>query len=105
METTAFLAGIRVFPVKSLDALDLREAAILSTGALALDREYALLDAQGKFVNAKRFALMQRLRSTWDCEKQVLGLHGEGLAEEVRFHVPTQQAALEAWLLAERPLK
>ena len=106
METTAFLAGIRVFPVKSLDALDLREAAILSTGALALDREYALLDAQGKFVNAKRFALMQRLRSTWDCEKQVLGLHGEGLAEEVRFHVPTQQAALEAWLSAkfEQPI-
>ena len=95
-----------MFPVKSLDALDLREAAILPSGALTYDREYALLDALGKFVNAKRFAQVQQLRSIWDREHQVLCLHFDGSAEEARFHLPAQQAALEAWLSAhfEQPI-
>ena len=106
METTAFLAGIRVFPVKSLDALDLGECAILPSGALALDREFALLDTEGKFVNAKRFAQIQCLRSTWDREGQVLSLRLEDTSDEVCFHLPAQQSALEAWVGAwlEQPV-
>ena len=100
------MAGIRVFPVKSLDALDLPECVILPSGALALDREFALLDTEGKFVNAKRFAQIQCLRSTWDREGQVLSLRLEDTLDEVCFHLPTQRSALEAWVGAwlEQPV-
>lgn len=106
MKTTAFLAGLRVFPVKSLDALDLGECAILPSGALALDRQFAFLDAQGKFVNAKRFSQIQCLRSTWDQKRSVLGLRLENTLGEVSFHLPAQQSALEAWISAwlEQPV-
>lgn len=106
METDAFLAGIRVFPVKSLDALDLHETALLPSGALALDREFALMDADGKFINAKRYPLVQRLRSAWDRDRQILYLHLNGTGEEARFRLPTQQPALEEWLSArfEQPV-
>jgi len=97
-QTGAYLAGLRIFPIKSLDAIALREAAILPGGALAGDREFALTDAEGKFINAKRYALVQKLRSAWDRERQILCLHLDGSADEARFRLPAQQAALEAWL-------
>jgi len=49
------LARVRIFPLKSFDGQDVSEAVVLRSGALAHDREYCLLDADGNFVNAKRF--------------------------------------------------
>ncbi len=96
--TDAFLAGIRIFPIKSLDAVDLHEAAVLPGGALAHDRELAMIDADGKFINAKRYALVQQLRSAWDRERHVLCLHLDGSPEEARFRLPAEQSAVEGWL-------
>ena len=100
------LVGIRVYPFKSLDALELKVCDVLPGGALAHDREYALLDSLGKFVNAKRFAQVQQLRSSWNREHQILCLQFEGSAEEARFRMPAQQGALEAWLSTkfEKPI-
>jgi len=96
--TQPILVGIRIFPVKSLDALELHEVKILPSGALAQDREFALTDTNGKFINAKRFPLVQRLRSAWDGELRVLCLQWEGTAQEKRFRLPQDQSTLEAWL-------
>lgn len=95
------LVGIRVYPFKSLDALELTACTILPSGALAQDREYAMLGTLGKFVNAKRFAQVQQLRSSWDREHQILCLQIDGSAEEVRFQVPAHLAELETWLSAK----
>ena len=97
-QTGAFLAGIRIFPIKSLDAVELRGATLLPVGAIAHDREFALTDADGKFINAKRYALVQRLRSAWDRDRQILCLHLDSASDEAQFRLPDQQAALEAWL-------
>lgn len=96
--TGAYLAGIRVFPIKSLDAVDLCQADILPGGALARDRGLALTDAEGRFINAKRFAQVQRLRSVWDRDLQTLCLHLDGDRDEARFRLPSEQDALESWL-------
>ncbi len=96
--TGAYLAGIRIFPIKSLDAVDLHGVDILPGGALAHDREFALMDDDGRFINAKRFALVQRLRCAWDRERQTLCLHVDGAGNEARFRLPSEQAALEDWL-------
>ena len=50
------LAQIVIHPVKSLDGVAVPSAEVLASGALAGDREYALLDAAGYVINAKRSA-------------------------------------------------
>lgn len=48
------LARIRVYPIKSLDPLELAEVRIPSGVSLAGDREWALLDRQARHLNTKR---------------------------------------------------
>ncbi len=49
-----YLAGISVYPIKSFDSLALERARVVEGAGLAGDREFALFDASGRIVNAKR---------------------------------------------------
>ena len=60
------LTGITIFPVKSLDGLSLTEATVLQSGALAGDRRWRLVDAEGRVVNAKRTARCHLIRAEFD---------------------------------------
>lgn len=60
------IAGIRLYPIKSLDGIDVGEARVLSNGSLENDRRFALTDAQGRFVNGKRFPSIHRVRTEYD---------------------------------------
>jgi uncharacterized protein YcbX len=68
------LTRIAVFPVKSLDGIELNEVDLLPSGALRDDRRYALLDSNGDVFNAKRTALFHPIRSGFDFETQTLTL-------------------------------
>lgn len=57
---------LRVFPVKSLDGLDVQRTTVGEYGSLVHDREYALRDADGNYVNGKATAEVHRLRSSFD---------------------------------------
>lgn len=94
----AYLAGIRIYPVKSLDPVTLTEATILPSGALVHDREFALRDAEGRYVNAKRHALIHQLRMEWDDERNTVCLRPEGSAREFSFSLTEDVNALENWL-------
>ena len=96
-----FLSRILIFPIKSLDPIELRQARILSSGALEHDRTWALFDEKGKFVNGKRHAAVHRLRSEIDIEAHAVTLRdesGRGLGSE-SFSVD-EAAPLENWLNA-----
>jgi hypothetical protein len=67
------LARITVYPVKSLDGLD-RDRAGFSGQALAHDREYALVDDDGDYVNGKRERAVHGLRSEFDPDRRRLRL-------------------------------
>ena len=54
MDPRPVLAGIRIYPVKSLDPLALEEVRLLPGGALEGDRRWAMFDRDGNFVNGKR---------------------------------------------------
>jgi uncharacterized protein YcbX len=56
-----YLAGIFIYPIKSLDRIAVTQATILKSGALKHDREFALFDEQGRFVNGKRNAKVHLL--------------------------------------------
>lgn len=59
---TAHVAEVRIYPVKSLPGTTVSTADVRPSGALALDRRWALRDEQGRFWNAKRTAAMHQFR-------------------------------------------
>jgi ferredoxin-NADP reductase/uncharacterized protein YcbX len=99
-ENEAFLSRILIFPVKSLDAIEVAEARVLPSGALEHDRTWGLFDANGKFVNGKRHAAVHRLRSLFDLETGALTLRdesGRGLGSR-SFCVDRDGDQIESWL-------
>ena len=97
MTTVPYLAAIFIYPIKSLDRIALTQATVLESGALQHDREFALFDEQGRFVNGKRNAKVHRLRAAFDAEFKQISLQIQGTDQTV-FHVDDERTALEAWL-------
>ncbi|MCL1463873.1 MOSC domain-containing protein [Argonema galeatum] len=93
-----YIAGIFIYPFKSLDAVAVTQATVLASGALEGDREFAIFDAQGRFVNGKRNAKVHLLRSTWDATAKAISLQIQGTEEKQTFHLETELTELEAWL-------
>ncbi len=89
------LSRIRVYPIKSLDPLELREAEVTALGALRHDREWALIDERGSFVNGKSNPLVHRIRARYsDDARQVTLSAGEGAPET---HALDDAISLSAW--------
>lgn len=95
------VARICIYPIKSLDGVEVIQALVLQSGALEYDRQFAIVDEQGKFVNAKRHAKIHLLRSIFDLENKMLLLHIQGSDTEENlnyFHLEWEIQELEAWL-------
>lgn len=92
------VAGLRIYPVKSLDpkAVDTAELGG-DTGALVGDREYAIVDEAGEYVNGKRTAAVHRVRSTLEDGRLTLRRDWES-AEA--FALPDEIDGAERWLSA-----
>lgn len=68
------LARIAVFPVKSLDPEYVERTTVGAAGALEPDRRFAIVDADGEYVNGKREQQVHRLRSEFDLESETLAI-------------------------------
>ncbi|MEW6493934.1 MAG: MOSC N-terminal beta barrel domain-containing protein [Cyanobacteriota bacterium] len=93
-----YLAQILIYPIKSLDGVAVTQATILKTGALQSDREFAIIDEQGRFVNGKRNPKVHLLRTSFDLEARTVSLQVQGTEETQGFHLDEERTALEAWL-------
>ena len=60
------LDRITIYPVKSLDGLDVAEARVLPAGGLENDRRWQLTDLEGRVLNAKRSPLFHAIRTEFD---------------------------------------
>lgn len=98
MNQQPYLKAISIYPVKSLDGVVLTQATVLDSGALKHDREFALFDEQGRFVNGKHNAKVHLLRSQYDDQFQQLTLQVQGTHHQATFQIDEEQSALEAWL-------
>lgn len=67
------LVAITVYPLKSGSAQAVTRAGVLPSGALQGDRRWALIDAEGRFWNAKRTPRLQQFR-TWIAPDEVLSV-------------------------------
>jgi uncharacterized protein YcbX len=92
------VARICVYPIKSLDGLELMQAKVLQSGALEGDRQFAMFNEQGKYVNAKRYAKIHLIRSNFDLKNNLVSLKIQGSETEESFSLESETPDLEAWL-------
>jgi uncharacterized protein YcbX len=78
------LDRITVYPVKSLDGVDVEEARVLPSGALEHDRRWQLVDMEGRVCNAKRSPLFHVIRAAFDLEARLVSLSIDGAAIQSR---------------------
>jgi uncharacterized protein YcbX len=107
MAGTPTLDRIAVHPVKSLDPHPVDRATVLENGGLTHDREFAMVDAEGNYVNGKRERATHRLRSRFhppggvgeDDDGPALSLRPNDGERWTRFSlVDGERGPLEAWL-------
>jgi uncharacterized protein len=68
------LDRIEIFPVKSLDGLELVVCGVLASGALENDRRWRLVDMDGRVLNAKRSPLFHVIRAEFDLDERLVTL-------------------------------
>lgn len=96
-ERAVRVKNISIYPIKSLDPVDVSEARVLPCGALEYDREFALFDGEGKLINGKRDARIHRIRATYNLEDSLVTLSADDLPPET-FHLTESRRQIEAWV-------
>ncbi|WP_101297955.1 MOSC domain-containing protein [Halegenticoccus soli] len=96
-DPTPTLRRVTTFPVKSLDPREVESARIVENGGIAGDREYALFDAEGNYVNGKRNRAVHRLRSAVDPAAGTVTLRAPDRGERT-FSLRGDRGALTEWL-------
>lgn len=95
-----YLAGITLYPIKSLDPVAVPSARIVESGGLEHDREFAFYDADGKVINGKRTPRIHLLRAGIDWKDGTIFLETRDTGERQCFHLQEDRNALEEWLSA-----
>ena len=76
----------------------MKKAHVLASGALVGDREFAIVDSQGKFVHGKRTDAVHHLRSSFDLENRTVSLQQPGQSKIATFSLEGDRTPLEHWL-------
>jgi uncharacterized protein YcbX len=98
---TAHLHRITIYPIKSLDGVSVEEVVVLPGGALAGDRRFALVDAEGRFVNGKRTAAVHRIRAEFDLATMRVRLRAAPEARGEYFSLTSDAVELGRWFSGE----
>ncbi|MDA0205858.1 MAG: MOSC N-terminal beta barrel domain-containing protein [Acidobacteria bacterium] len=87
LSESARLTRIRIYPIKSLDGVDIDRVAFNGLGGLSGDREYQIIDELGRVLNAKRAGeVITRIRARYGSNGRVMSLQrGDS---EGRFWLP-----------------
>jgi uncharacterized protein YcbX len=88
---------IRIYPIKSLDGAERERAALVSGGCLAGDREFAIVDDEGEYVNGVRTDAVHGLTTVVDRDAGSVRI-GERGADERREYDLDDRTALGDWL-------
>ena len=97
------LSRIAVYPIKSLDPAEPVSVAVRPDGGLAHDRRYAMVDAEGEYVNGKRTPAVHRIRAEYDLEADTVRVWdaedgGPETGTEATLQDVTGRASLVSWL-------
>jgi uncharacterized protein len=102
MQDFPVLHRIEIFPIKSLDGITTDRVSVLPSGALKGDRQFAIVDAQGRFVNGKSTPLVHQLRAKFSLDQASVMLWRSGTEARETFVLRDDdkqgRRSLEAWL-------
>lgn len=91
------LTRIMVYPIKSLDGVEVESVRVLPSGALEHDRRWALFDPQGGVVNGKRWPGVHSVRAEHDLAAGAVRLTAPGV-EPASFRLESEAPAAGEWL-------
>ncbi|MUL39364.1 MOSC domain-containing protein [Gloeocapsopsis dulcis] len=97
-DVVPYVSRLFIYPIKSLDRVGIEAIAVLKSGALKRDREFAIFDQSDHFVNGKRNGRVHALRSKFDLETNLVSLRLQGTDRANVFHIEKERDALEGWL-------
>src|SRR6266478_8451997 len=89
---TAWLAKIRLHPIKGLDPVSVPEARIGANGGLDLDRVWVLFSVNGAWINGKRTTAIHHIRAKYDPGVSMVTLMVSGDAAKNNKLSPTSFA-------------
>jgi uncharacterized protein YcbX len=92
------IVQITIFPMKSCDGVALNASSVLPSGALCHDRRFALVDSEGRFINAKRTPRIHQLRLQVDPWKRKFKVAARDQHEETCGHLDKDGRLLSDWL-------
>lgn len=93
-----YVARITLYPLKSLDGVDVSQVDVLSSGALKGDRRWAMIDAQGNYVNAKRTPRIHDLAAKFDLVHDQITIQPRSQLVAETFSLTHQIEELNRWL-------
>lgn len=97
MEIGPVVNRITIYPVKSLDGVSLQSTRI-ENGCLLHDREYAMLDSEGNFINGKSNPLVHLLRSKVDFENKMITFRHNSATTWETFHLEEERTTIDNYL-------
>ncbi|MBF2063066.1 MAG: MOSC N-terminal beta barrel domain-containing protein [Calothrix sp. C42_A2020_038] len=89
-----YVSKLFIYPIKALDRVEVDCATILKSGALQYDREFAMVDNLGNFVNGKRNQHVHAIRSRFNLDANTVCLSLPKVCEAT-FHLQNERAILE----------
>lgn len=92
------VARIRIFPIKSLAALELPQVCLRDNGALADDRRWAIFDSDGKVVNGKRTPRIHALDVRFGPQVELATFFDRPGQREATFDLVRDRNEAAAWL-------
>lgn len=97
MKINPQVSRIRIYPIKSLDPIELTEIA---TGHFCLlhDREFAMVTPDGRYVNGKRTGRVNQLQTEFDLANQQITLSERGSNARKTFELRTGNTDLLDYL-------
>ncbi len=98
MNNKPIIDRITIYPVKSLDGISLQKAEISNGGCLLHDREYAIKDSNGKYVNGKKNAKVHLLRLNIELEKEIVFFRHESETQWRQFSLTDNSEEIDEYL-------
>lgn len=98
---SASVARVLIYPIKSLDGVEVSSVEVLPSGTLAGDRRLAIVDQQGKFVNGKRHQAVHGIRATYsmaDASNGTVRLEHTATGTSFEGHLNHDHDQLAKWL-------
>jgi len=92
----ARIGGLRLYPVKGLDGIDVTATDVLAGGTLAGDREFALFDADGDVINGKRTDRVHDLDTSYDRDARTLAVETPA-GETASFDLTSESERAASW--------